>query len=78
LYPDGIPDSVLDKALAPPTEQEIEEQQNSIAGVRFLLWCALKRFNPDMTIEEAADMISIDDLPMIVKAIMPSMAEKKT
>ena len=76
LYPDAIPDSVLDKALAPASDKELEEQQGSIIGIRFLLWRALKKFSPDMTIEEAGEMITLDDIEVVTAAIMP--VEKKT
>lgn len=76
FYPEGIPESVLDKALAPPTTEELEEQQGSIVGVRFLFWCALKKYSPDITLVEAGNMITLDDIEFITKAIMPE--QKKT
>ena len=76
LYPDAIPDSVLDKALAPPSDEELEEQQGSITGIRFLFWRALLKFSPDITMEEAGDMITLDDIEAVTMAIMPK--EKKT
>ena len=76
LYPDGPPESVLDKALAPATDEELEEQQGSVVGIRFLFWRALKKYSPDITLEEAGDMVTLDDIEIITEAIMPK--EKKT
>lgn len=76
LYGDNIPQSVFDKALAPPTDAELETQQGSIAGISFLLWCALKKFHPDITQKETSELINLDDLPALTKAIMPTAAKK--
>lgn len=76
VYGENMPDSVLDKALAPPTDKEIETQQGSIKGIRFLLWRAMLKHNPNMTEEEVAGMIHLDDLPKITQAIMPTTSKK--
>jgi len=77
LYPDGIPESVLDKALAPLTDAEVERQQSSVDGVRFFLWCALKKHNPDMTLDEAAQLVTCDQVEDVMQKIMP-VTQKKT
>ena len=77
LYGDNIPPSVLDKALASPTKEELDEQQNNMAGVGFLLWRALKKYNPDMTLDEASAMIPLDRVSEILLAIMPDMVQEK-
>lgn len=76
LYGDNIPQAVFDKALAPPTDAEIEAQQGSISGIGFLLWRAIVKYNPNMTQEETSAMIGLDDLPALTKAIMPTAAKK--
>ena len=76
FYSDAIPTSVFETAIAPATDAEVDEQQGSIVGIRFLLWRALKKFSPDMTLEEAGEMITLDDIEGVTAAIMP--AEKKT
>ncbi len=76
LYGDNIPQTVFDKALAPPTDAELEAQQGSVSGIGFLLWCALKKYHPDMTQEETSAMIGLDDLPALTKAMMPTAAKK--
>ncbi len=77
LYGDDIPQAVFDRALAPPTDAEIDAQQGSIAGIGFLLWCAMKKFNPDRTQANVLAMIGLDDLPILTKAMMPSASKKK-
>ena len=77
LYGDNIPQSVFDKAFAPPTDVEIKAQQGSVSGISFLLWRALTKYHPDMTQKEVSDMIGLDDLPDLIEKIMPSAAKKK-
>ena len=77
LYGDNVPPSVLDKALAPLNKEELDDQQNNMTGVGFLLWRALKKYNPDMTLEEASAMIPLDRVGDILSAIMPDMVQEK-
>ncbi len=77
LYGDNIPQSIFDRALAPPSDSEIEASQGSVSGISFLLWCAMRKFSPDCTQDEVAKMIGLDDLPKLTKAMMPSDSSKK-
>ncbi len=76
LYGDNIPQSIFDRALAPPSDAEIEASQGSVTGISFLLWCAMRKFR-DCTRSEVAGMVGLDDLPKLTKAMMPIDSSKK-
>ena len=78
IYKDDIPDSVLDKAITPPTDKQLEEYQSSITGLGFLLWKALVKFNPNMEQSEIMELITLDDVGDITAALISAPAEKKT
>ncbi len=77
LYGTDVPEGVFDKAIAPPSTEEIDEYQERIAGVRFLLWCALKKFDSEITQEQAGQLVSLDDLETVIPMIMPEPTKKK-
>lgn len=76
VYGDDIPPIVLDKMIEPPTEKEIDAMQGSIEGVSFLLWLALKRFDTGITQDDVKNMVKLDDIDMLTKAIMPATKKK--
>ena len=78
LYKDKIPDSVLDKAVQPPTDNQLDGYQSSITGLGFLLWKALIKFNPNMEQPEIMAKITLGDVAGITNALMNPSAEKKT
>ncbi len=62
VYGDKLPDSVLDKALAPPTDDELGQMQASITGMRFLVWRSLITHNKGMTPKDVGSLITLDDI----------------
>lgn len=78
IYKDNLPDSVLDKAMQPPTDEQVDAYQSSITGLGFLLWKALVKFNPNMEQADIMSKITLDDVAEITAALMPPNTEKKT
>ena len=78
MYPDGVPESIFDKAMKPPTEDELESSLDDSETMTFLLWCAMKKFNPDMAMDEAGALVTFENLTAITEAIIPQVDEKKT
>ena len=78
LYPDGVPDSVFDKIVAKPPEENLDDGLDDASTMNFLLWCSLKKYNPGMTIEEAGALITFDNLAEITEVIIPVIEQKKT
>ena len=77
VYGDDMPASVFEKVVAPATDEEIEQQQGSVSGVRFLLWRALSKYSPNITLDEVSAMVTLDDLSKISKVIMPNETTPK-
>lgn len=76
IYGDDIPDNVFEKATKPITEDELEEYQGTISGITFLLYKALVKRDPDITIAKIANMVTLDDIATITEAIMGKPAAK--
>lgn len=76
VYGDDIPDNVFEKATKPITEDELEEHQGTISGITFLLYKALVKRDPDITIAKIANMVTLDDIATITGAIMGKPAAK--
>jgi hypothetical protein len=77
LYPDGVPDSVFDKVIKPPTEEDLESMDD-VTVMTYLLWLALKRFDTSITLEGTGELITVDSVVAITAAITPQIEEKKT
>jgi len=71
LYGDNIPVEVFTKMVEPPSDDELEQWKASLAGIRYLLWRALLKYNPNITSDEAGQLARLDDIPKISEAIMP-------
>ncbi len=78
IYKDNIPESVLDKAIQPPSDKQLESYQSSITGLGFLLWKALFKYNPNMEQQDIMNRITLDDVADITAALMSPGTEKKT
>ncbi len=72
---DDIPVSIREEALRDPTKEEIEEEGKSIKGATFLLHRALRKGNPEITVEMAGALVNISDLDRMLDVI--GMSDKK-
>ncbi len=75
VYGDDMPASVFDAMIRPLTEAEIEQYQSSVEGITFLLWKSLSKRHKDMTLEKAADLVTLDDISTITEAIIGTSAK---
>lgn len=76
VYGDDIPPEIVDKMITPPTEKEIEAMQGSIEGVAYLLYLALKKFDASLTRANVKEIVTLDDIDMLTKAIVPATKKK--
>ena len=74
VYPDGLPDTILDKVLEPMTDKEIDAEMGTISGMGFLLYKMLSR-HQEVTLEDILSGLTVDDLDKLTSVISP--AEKK-
>lgn len=61
-----LEDSLLAEAIGaaaarPVTLKDIDKNMGSMIGVRFLLWCALKKNHPEVKLEEMGKLIDLDN-----------------
>ena len=47
---------------------ELQLAMNSVTGIRYLLWCAMKE-NHNIKLEEVGDLVDLNNLPEIVEVI---------
>ena len=62
----GLEDSLLAEAIGaaaarPVTLKDIDKNMGSMIGVRFLLWCALKKNHPEVKLETMGQLIDLDN-----------------
>ena len=48
-------------AARPVTLKDIDKNMGSMIGVRFLLWCALKKNHPEVKLDEMGRLIDLDN-----------------
>ena len=46
----------------PPTDTEVAAEMSTLDGVRFLLWKALARSDPALTLDSVGDLVGVDNL----------------
>jgi len=61
-----LKDSLLAEAIGaaaarPVSLSDIDKNMGSMIGVRFLLWCALKKNHPELKLEEMGQLIDLDN-----------------
>ena len=78
IYGDDMPPEVLKDATRKLTQDELDDFEESISGITFLLARSLKKFNPAMEQDDISAMISIVDAGNIMRKIAGISAEKKT
>ena len=66
LKDSGLKDSMITEAIAatatkPVSLNEIDRNMGSMMGVRFLLWCALKKNQPEVKLEAMGNLITLDN-----------------
>ena len=61
-----LEDSLLAEAIGaaaarPVSLKDIDKNMGSMIGVRFLLWCALKKNHPEVKLETMGELIDLDN-----------------
>lgn len=51
------------------TEDEMEREMTTFEGVRFVLWRCVRRSHPELTLEQAGDLFSMQDRLQLLEAI---------
>ena len=75
LYGDKIPDSVYEKVTKLPSPEELETEQQSLAGVTFLAFRALRKCDDKIILEMVSELISLEDVPTLMSLITPDVLE---
>lgn len=61
LENDIVTEAIAAAAAKPVSLSDIDDNMSSMMGVRFLLWCALKRNHPEIKLEEMGKLIDLDN-----------------
>jgi len=69
IYGDKLPDNLIDKAMAPLLPEEYEEYEDTFEGSQFMLWRSLVKRQPELTMDDVANIIPIHKIQEIVKQI---------
>jgi len=59
-------------ASTPPTSLEVTEEMQSIEGVAFLLWRSLRKTAPSLTLEQAGDLVdmnNVEEVSTVIQAV---------
>ena len=69
-----LQDSVITEAIGvtaskPVSLSEIDKHMGSMMGVRFLLWCSLKKNHPELKLEEMGQLIDLDNFEDAAKIV---------
>ncbi len=75
LYGDKIPDSIFEKAIKLPSPDELELEQQSLAGVSFLFFRSLKKCDDAITMEDISELITLDNVPELMALVVPDVLE---
>ena len=63
LKDSGLPENVLTETIAqaskPIPMDDVQQAMNSMSGVRFLLWCALRKNQPGLKLKEMGKLITL-------------------
>lgn len=62
----GLPDDVIAQKLVESASKsisidDIQEAMTSMQGTRYLLWCALRKHQPELKLEEMGNLITLDN-----------------
>ena len=61
LENDVIAEAIGAAAAKPVSLKDIDNNMGSMMGVRFLLWCALRKNHPEVKLNEMGKLISLDN-----------------
>lgn len=61
LENDVIAEAIGATAAKPVSLSDIDKNMGSMIGVRFLLWCALRKNHPELKLEEMGKLIDLDN-----------------
>lgn len=69
-----LQDSVITEAIGvtasrPVSLADIDKHMGSMMGVRFLLWCSLKKNHPELKLEEMGQLIDLDNFEDAAKIV---------
>ncbi len=62
LENDVITEAIGVAAAKPVSLKDIDDNMSSMMGVRFLLWCALRKNHPEVKLNEMGKLINLDNL----------------
>jgi len=67
-------DSVIIEAIgatasSPVSLRDIDKHMGSMIGVRFLLWCSLKKNHPELKLEKMGQLIDLDNFEDALKIV---------
>lgn len=62
----GLPDDVIAQKLVESASKsisidDIQEAMTSMQGTRYLLWCALRKHQPELKLEKMGNLITLDN-----------------
>jgi len=61
--------TVIAQASKPISIDDVQAAMNSMVGVRFLLWCALRKNQPELKLEEMGELITLDNFEDASKVV---------
>ncbi len=61
LENDVIAEAIGAAAAKPVSLKHLDKEMGSMMGVRFLLWCALRKNHPEFKLEEMGKLIGLDN-----------------
>ena len=70
LWGDGkCPPELYKEIIAPITQEQIDRAAATIDGTAFLLWRSLQKKQPDITLEQTRQMLTVDKIPEILACL---------
>ena len=69
LENDLVAEAIGATAAKPVSLSDIDKNMGSMIGVRFLLWCALKKNHPEVKLEEMGKLIDLDNFEDAAKIV---------
>lgn len=72
-----LAEAIGSAAAKPVTLRDIDKNMGSMIGVRFLLWCALKKNHPEVKLQEMGLLIDMDNFEEAA-AIVAELGGKAT
>ena len=72
--------AIIAQASKPISMDDVQQAMNTMTGVRFLLWCALRKNEPELKLEKMGELITLDNFEDVSKIVseLGGEAVKKT